>query len=105
MATLLEIWRWVFHVNSTSIPVLGVATVRILVVDSPAHYTIAAVCADTEEDMFLSKSVLMELGIVHDALPKVIREKVNICSVSEESCASTVRTAPHHHHPPSCPFH
>ena len=57
--------------NSTSIPVLGVATVKILVADLPTHYTttIAAVCAGTEEDMFLSKSVLMELGIVHNTFP------------------------------------
>ena len=40
--------------------------------------TIAAVCAGSQEDMFLSKSVLMELGIVHDTFPKVIKEKVNI---------------------------
>ena len=60
--------------NSTNIPVLGVAAVKILVVDTPAHYTtiITAVCAGTAEDMFLSKSVLIKLGIVHNAFPKLI---------------------------------
>ena len=74
---------------------LGVATIKIEVVDSPAHHTttVAAVCAGTGEDMFLLKSVLMELGIVHDTFPKVIKKKVNISSISEESCACTVRTA------------
>ena len=43
--------------------------------------------------MFLSKSVLMKLGIVHDAFPEVIKEKVNISSVSEETCTCSVRTA------------
>ena len=81
--------------NSTSIDVLGVATVKILVVDSLAHHTttIAAVCAGTGEDRFLSESKLIELGIVHDTFPKIIKEKVNISSVSEESCDCTVRTA------------
>ena len=83
--------------NSTNIPMLGVVTVKILAVDLPAHYTttIAAICTGTGEDMFLSKSVLIKLGIVHNAFPKVIEEKVSISSVSEESCACMVRiTAP-----------
>ena len=47
--------------NSTSIDVLGVVTIKIVVVDSLAHHstTIAAVCAGTGENMFLSKSVLV----------------------------------------------
>ena len=78
--------------NSTNIPVLGVATVKILVVDLPAHYTTttAAICAGTGEEMFLSKSVLVKLGIVHNT---IIDEKVSISYVSKESCACTVRTA------------
>ena len=82
-------------VNSTSIDVLGVATIKIVVVDSPAHHTttIAAVCAGTGENMFLSKSVLVELGIVHNSFPKVIEERVNISYVSRENCECAVRTA------------
>ena len=81
--------------NSTSIDVLGVVTIKVVVVDSPAHHTttIAAVCAGTGENMFLSKSVLVQLGIVHNSFPKVIEEKVNISSVSGENCECTVRTA------------
>ena len=51
--------------NNTSISTLGEATVRITLVASPAHSTTTTVCAVTQEEMFLSKDVLMELGIVH----------------------------------------
>ena len=53
--------------NSTNIPMLGVATIKILVVDLPAHHTTttAAICTRTGEEMFLSKLVLVQLGIVH----------------------------------------
>ena len=73
---------------------LGVATVKILVVDSPAHYTTttAVICAGTGEEMFLSKSVLVKLGIVHDTFPKVIEEKSTISSVSDENCDCTVQS-------------
>ena len=67
---------------------------KILVVDSPAHYTTttAVICAGTGEEMFLSKSVLVKLGIVHDTFPKVIEEKSTISSVSDENCDCTVQT-------------
>ena len=44
--------------NSTNIPVLGEATVRIMVEDSPEHSTttIAAVCACRQEEIIFIKS-------------------------------------------------
>ena len=42
--------------------------------------------------MFLSKSVLVKLGIIHNSFPKVIEEKVHISSIYEEKCECVVRT-------------
>ena len=80
--------------NSTNIPVLGEATVRITVDDSPDNSTTttAAVCACTNEDIILSKAVLMELKIVHEDFPSVISSTEGISSVDETSCPCIPRT-------------
>ena len=89
--------------NGTDINVLGGAMIDVSVLDSPGNSTTtaAAVCAGTGEEMFLSKAVLMKLGIVHEKFPEVLSEKVSIAAVSDESCPCTARTtAPP---PPSAP--
>ena len=64
--------------NSTNIPVLGEATVQIMVEDSPEHTTTAAVYACTQEEIILSKVVLMDLNIVHEAFPRVVEKASSI---------------------------
>ena len=42
----------------------------------------------------------MKLGIVHNSFPKVLEEKVNISSISEEKCDCAVRTEAPPQQPP-----
>ena len=90
--------------NSTNIPVLGEATVRITVEGSPNNSTTttADVCACTQEEIILLKAVLMELNIVHEDFPSVLEKADGISSVADTSCPCIPRTtAPP---PPTAPL-
>ena len=45
-----------------------------------------------QEEMFLSKAVLMELIIVHEDFPRVLDKAIGISSVSDSSCPCIPRT-------------